>query len=340
LTAPLTGSWAGQNASASNLDGTTHGSGTTAERTALVGTAWPVNRPFYDSDLDCYFYNSGSAGSCAWTETTFPSSSSLPGSPVDAQFHRLTSNPFSLCQYDATETKWWSISRGMWVPDGYDTFTADGWTDNDSAKIGVNTGNKRLEFTYDMTDSSNDATSKHITALSNSKWTLEFEIQFSTLTVTTSAVRNLFVGLSDLPSSTAYGSNQDSIGVIFQIGTVNTQIFSSDSDGASMATNGTAICTTNGMRVGESYFVRIVRRSTTEYAVYVFLNSKMSIPHQSPAASLYLQQQFVVASTTTALDELCVKPLAVGAIGGNLTGWIRNMKYWDAVDRSTYDGAL
>ena len=55
MTAPLTGSWAGQSPTATNLDGTTHGSGTTSERNAGTGADF-ADRPFFDTDLKAWYH--------------------------------------------------------------------------------------------------------------------------------------------------------------------------------------------------------------------------------------------------------------------------------------------
>jgi hypothetical protein len=56
MAAPETDSWSGIAPTAEHLDNTTHGSGTTAERTAI--TSWPATRPFLDTDENAWYYNS------------------------------------------------------------------------------------------------------------------------------------------------------------------------------------------------------------------------------------------------------------------------------------------
>jgi len=67
---PADDSWSGYSPTATNLDETTHGSGTTTERNAI--TSWPAARPFFDTDLHDYFYNSHASApsSVTWSTIT------------------------------------------------------------------------------------------------------------------------------------------------------------------------------------------------------------------------------------------------------------------------------
>lgn len=57
----------GHNPTGDNLDNTTHGSGTTSERTAI--TSWPANKPFFDETLAQWFSNThvSAPSSITWT---------------------------------------------------------------------------------------------------------------------------------------------------------------------------------------------------------------------------------------------------------------------------------
>ena len=67
---PLTGSWAGLVVSAANLDKTTHGSGTTAERLALA--SWPTTRLFFDVTDGIIYKNSGTQNNIIWSTVGDP----------------------------------------------------------------------------------------------------------------------------------------------------------------------------------------------------------------------------------------------------------------------------
>ena len=60
--------WSNNVADDATLNATTHGSGTTAERTAI--TSWPGSRPFFDTDKGKFYRNSHGAvpSSVTWTE--------------------------------------------------------------------------------------------------------------------------------------------------------------------------------------------------------------------------------------------------------------------------------
>lgn len=72
MAAPIDSDWANTNASDAALNATTHGSGTTAARTAI--TNWPANRPFFDTTLNRWFYNSHASAptSVTWTNINLP----------------------------------------------------------------------------------------------------------------------------------------------------------------------------------------------------------------------------------------------------------------------------
>ena len=64
MTAPLTDSWEGQVISSANLDKTTHGSGTTAVRTALG--SWSPSRLFFDTTDGRLYRNAGTKNNVIW----------------------------------------------------------------------------------------------------------------------------------------------------------------------------------------------------------------------------------------------------------------------------------
>jgi hypothetical protein len=330
------------NGGSANLDAVTRGSGTTAERTAIL-RGWPLNRPFFDTDLDCHFYNAGTLDSVSWKVMLFPVASSLPVSPTDRQLCLLPLSLWGLCEYDATEGKWWSITKEMWTPDIYDDLSTDTsqWITTDSSKISVNTALKRIDFLINAVDSGNDSISRPLgLTASDTKWTLEFEVCFTQQQMTAGATRRIFIGLCDLPSSTAFNSNQDSCGIVFRLdqnaGSPQ-PLIGADSNGSAITNNSTIQNPTFPL-IAHSIFVRIARRSSTVYSVHAFMDSAMTIRYSDFSVG-YLTNNLVISASTVSLDELCVK-MEPSASTQNATGWVRNFKFWNGADRNTYNGSI
>jgi len=79
-TDPAINTWSNDNLSDLALEETTHGSGTTAQRTAI--SSWSADRPFFDADEAVWYYNShvSAPGSITWTQigTGFTEFSTTP----------------------------------------------------------------------------------------------------------------------------------------------------------------------------------------------------------------------------------------------------------------------
>ena len=73
MAAPLTAPWDGTTTpiSPDSLNRSTHGSGTTAERTALA--SWPLDRLFYDTTTGSLYRNGGTVNAPVWTALDKPS---------------------------------------------------------------------------------------------------------------------------------------------------------------------------------------------------------------------------------------------------------------------------
>lgn len=114
MTAPLDSDWANTNISDSALNGTTHGSGTTAERTAIG--SWPANRPFFDTTLDLWYYNSHASApsSVTWTRLGNPESGTAEGDLVKwdntaKEWDKFTGTNGQVVQRGASDTSFATI---------------------------------------------------------------------------------------------------------------------------------------------------------------------------------------------------------------------------------------
>ena len=64
MSAPIQRKWSGQVAGTANLNSTTHGSGTTAQRTPA--SPWPTDRPWFDTTIQEWYYNSNVEATPVW----------------------------------------------------------------------------------------------------------------------------------------------------------------------------------------------------------------------------------------------------------------------------------
>jgi len=72
MAGPKDASWSGISPTATNLDDSTFGQGTTTERNNI--TSWPATRPFFDTDDNVWYYNShvSAPSSVTWSNISPP----------------------------------------------------------------------------------------------------------------------------------------------------------------------------------------------------------------------------------------------------------------------------
>ncbi|WP_428323650.1 hypothetical protein [Nitrosopumilus sp.] len=200
-------------------------------------------------------------------------------------------------------------------------FTSDsGWTPQDDTKIDVNTGNGRLEFVNAM-DSTNDAISYNMTALSNERWTIQFDITYETLVE--AANTSFYIGMSDTNSASSCTANRDFIGFRVDYFSGAHRYSTYDLDGQAMSATGTDTTGTNDTVTTTTHYVTIVRLSATTYRVDIHSDSARTVLVDSISGTC--------ASSVQSLDEFGIWNRCNVSNSGELNGYIDNLKIFDNI---------
>ncbi len=185
MAAPIDAAWNNNILGDATLEATTHGSGTTATRTGL-GT-WEANRPFFDTDLGQWFYNSHASAPSSVTWTPMGSAivtiSSAPATPDVGVIYHHSSLP-ELLKFDVNKA-WWSILNGGHKTfstdlDIEDDFTSDNFVET-GTKNQVNTGTGVLDWDFDN-DSTNHKTVFDFTSLAADEIVMRFKFVTDNIT--------------------------------------------------------------------------------------------------------------------------------------------------------------
>jgi hypothetical protein len=204
-------------------------------------------------------------------------------------------------------------------------FTADGWVDTGS-NYGVDITNEVLN--WNATDSSaNNGSAYDLTSVSNSAWTLDFDL-FSNVTAGADATANVtHFGISGESQATAETTSQDYIGMRIKRGSTVNEIAIIQSENPTAPSGGTssAFTLTAQDLDGKTVFVRIQRLSTTAGAIMIFADS---------AHTILLERKDL--TLPSGLDTLRYLRVFSGATqdsteNSTLNGTVKNLKFWNGI---------
>ena len=203
---------------------------------------------------------------------------------------------------------------------------ADAWTDQDSAKIGVNTTTDVLDFNF-VTDGTNDACTYDLGAgnVSDTAWVLRFK--FHSTTITDGAELFFYIGLSKESAATLANAAHDFIGLALDYTTTN-NINAIDTDG--QALNGVAYDATNATPFsnGSDHWIEITRTAATTYTVKVFSESTYTTQVGSTMSG-------TCASTTDGLRYISLINANYASGSGSFVGYLDDIKFYNAVTTVT-----
>jgi hypothetical protein len=212
------------------------------------------------------------------------------------------------------------------APTFEDDFSSDDWTDTGS-NIGVNTSTNVLDFNG-VTDGSNSASVYDLGAgnVSDTAWVCRFKYTLTSWTNPSGATNYIFIGLSDLPQTTASSASQDFIG--FQTtrnlnGSIGRELL--DTDGALvLGASGVAM---DNPSIGTQW-IEIVRTSATQATIKVFSDSTYSTQVGNTVTA-------TVASGTSGLRYIKVMNRDNVSNGGTLIGSIDDVEFYNGVTTVT-----
>jgi len=212
------------------------------------------------------------------------------------------------------------------APTFEDDFSSDDWTDTGS-NIGVNTSTNVLDFNG-VTDGSNSASVYDLGAgnVSDTAWVCRFKYTLTSWTNPSGATNYIFIGLSDLPQTTASSASQDFIG--FQTtrnlnGSIGRELL--DTDGALvLGASGVAM---DNPSIGTQW-IEIVRTSATQATIKVFSDSTYSTQVGNTVTA-------TVSSGTSGLRYIKVMNRDNVSNGGTLIGSIDDVEFYNDVTTPT-----
>jgi len=202
-------------------------------------------------------------------------------------------------------------------------FTADSWVDQDSAKVGVTVG-EGLVFSTKR-DGTNDSSSLDLgSALSNTKWRMDWDLEYTT--ITQGDANEVIYGftISDSPSTTAHQTNQDALGILHDVSSIQNDIHVVARDGTDIGSHGTASSTNFTFSpTTQKYFMTFIRSSSTSFTVKVFLDRSRTL--------LLEQKQITIASTIIGLRYIKWSNFNIPSGTSTIDGKITNVRVWDAI---------
>lgn len=192
-------------------------------------------------------------------------------------------------------------------------FADDGWTD---AGTGYGVGTDVFDFSGIGSGVSYIVLSS---ALSDTQWVLDFEIDFSTLGTT----GQMWVGLSDGTGN--MGVSQKYISAFFKHSNDANEGFRlTEGDGIAPNTNNGALIGTGGagtLATGTKYYCRLLRVSATSARLDVFSDSDRT--------TILKTGHEVVADGITGLDTIKIWGESTGA---SIVGTVDNIQLWDGTN--------
>jgi len=202
-------------------------------------------------------------------------------------------------------------------------FASDGWVDNDSSKVGVNTTNQRLEFIGTLVNGDNNTSVFDLGAgnVSDSKFTCDIDLEFTTLTA---SANNIFwIGFSDSDQTAGENTGQDFLGfrIVYTSGTK--KFGTIDSDGASPDVLADNQQTMADITTGRKYYLRLQRLSTTKYQLLIFADKARTIQLDKIDGTC--------ASTTDSLRYIKVMPYESVTEAGEISGFIDKIRFWNGI---------
>jgi hypothetical protein len=206
----------------------------------------------------------------------------------------------------------------MTTPTYSDDFTSDGWTDADSSYIGVNTGNENFDIKSNNTDGSNDASAwDNGSTINDTKWIVDFDWNFTSWSGNNRG--SVFIGFSNTDEGVGRTGTQDFLGCIFDNGTG--KISSSDQDNGNNPLKDT---TGSTLSTGTTYYMRMIRLSSTTYKVDRYSNSARTTLTESISGTC--------AATVDSLRYFKVMNQMEAGGGGASVSTINNFKFWNGIN--------
>ena len=226
------------------------------------------------------------------------------------------STPAAVTSVSSTST---TVDTGGTTRFSDDFSGADSWSDADSAKIGVDTTNDYLAFSF-VADSSNDSCSYDLGLgiLGQGNFELRFKLRYSSISA---GIRH-WIGVSDSPSSASHSSSQEFLGwMCIGTGASNNQ-GCQDFDGAALSTGlWDDSAATLTMATATDYYVKITRTSTTAYSVIIYSDSGFTTALATFTGTC--------ASTIDSLRYLVLRN-ENDSRAGSVAGYIDNVQFWCA----------
>jgi len=309
MVSPIDAKWANDDMGDAVLDQVTYGQGTSFPST------WPTTRLFWRTDENRIYKNIGSEGTPIWD--------SLTGGQANDQLYPLSTTIGDYSQPSAAV----ATSLGEPTPDLDDDFSGtDDWTDQGSG-FAVNVGTDVIDWDAQI-DGAVNGTWIDIKGsnLSDSAWVVRFKLTVDNLTQGAVATTNeLHIAISDLDGTNGTNTAQDAIGFRYIVGSATNRFSIYDDDGTTLP-QGTAgdEATFSLTPAAQTYFIEIIRLTTTTYIVRVFDDSTYTTLNQARSGT--------VAAGTVNLRYLKVM-CRENSSGGDSTldGTIDDVKVWDGL---------
>ena len=198
-----------------------------------------------------------------------------------------------------------------------DDFDTDDWTDTVSARAGVDTTNEYLAV--DESVSSANHVSYYdlgVGNVSDSKWTLDFDITGTTITASTNSI--VCFGLSSSIANVTQ-SAQDYIYFMFDYRSTNKASVMENDNGLN---TGRAIEENFTWNENQTYYVRLRRTSTTTIALDIYADKARTVSLLSGTGTTDVN--------ITGLRYLKWDNFQDSA-KGTFTGYIDNVRFWDGI---------
>jgi len=196
-----------------------------------------------------------------------------------------------------------------------DNFGSDGWTDS-SADLGVAGG--VFAFDTPATNVSEASVLDLGATLSDTKWVMDFDLDFTTISGGTTDGALVWIGMADTVQTTTLGP-QDGIFFAFSAETSSQEWGADDVDGGSLTAAISHQSNVN-LATGTTYYVRIIRKDATNYSITLYLDSART--------EVFGTVNGTCASTTTGLQY--AKCIINGATtANNIVGSFDNLAIYD-----------
>ncbi len=220
--------------------------------------------------------------------------------------------------------------------------SASGWTEQDSAKISVNTSTERLEFDI-RRDTTNDSISYDLgSALSETKWVMRFKMNFTAFVAPTTGGVVGFFGMSDKDSSNSAAVAQDFIGLVTRMSNSEGEFFGAVFNNAALSEPSSNqlgsddVLGSNGSPSTVDWGIEIKRTSATSCTISTWTNQNFTGSASATATitidTNYSGFRYIVVKNTTPSSS---------AKSNHLDGYIDDIEIWnDASDTSGHLASL